>query len=72
MLLLRYFAQLICEGNPWIKENNNVNKATTIFRLMGTNNSNRHSQENYANLKVFAHELKSSKRKKGDHSKEYQ
>ncbi len=61
---MRYFAQLICEGRPWINESNNVKKATIMFRLMNTNNSNRYRQEKYANLKVFVHEPKRSKTKK--------
>ncbi len=55
MVLLRYFVQLICECRLWIKGNNNVGKATIMFRHRITNNSNRYMQEKYTNLKVFAH-----------------
>ena len=61
---IRYFAQLINEGTPWIKSKNKTNKGTLGLDIGPQTIAIVSKDKKYASLRLFADELKLHKKKK--------
>lgn len=61
---IRYFSQFICEGTPWIKSKNKAGKATVGLDIGPQTIAIVSPEKKYANLKVFADELKPLKKER--------
>ena len=61
---IRYFAQLICEGSPWIKSKNKAGKATVGLDIGPQTIAIVSPEKKYADLKIFADEPKPLKKER--------
>lgn len=60
----RYFAQLVCEGAPWIKSKNKAGKATVGLDIGPQTIAIVSPEKKYADLRVFADELRPLKKER--------
>jgi len=61
---IRYFAQLVCEGNPYVKPQNIAQKGEVGLDIGPQTIAIVSKQKKYATLRIFADELKPQKKKR--------